>query len=693
MLVKFQTNFRGATIAAAILWAAAASAQSFPTAPPAQNSAPSTWSSSPTQYPAQSQSPTPAVPRVAPPALAPSAWQDRQPTPRPAIAPKAHAFSDKSGTVPLGAAKRMRLDIDVGNVFVRTDATGQVSYRVRIETDGNEANAREILDSYRVRATSPGKIIVLSARVPTQNYSGSLWVTYELSVPRNLHVEISTGVGNIEMQDSNSAVQLETGGGNITVGNVSEAKLDTKGGHIVIGNVAGDLSAKSGGGHITAANIGGDADLNTSGGHIHAGSIGGQANLETGGGNISVDRASSEVTATSAAGQISFGEAAGAINAHTSGGGIRVLRVAGPMQLESHGGSILLTQVENEVHASTGTGSITAWFSPGGKIINASDLAAKQGDIVIYVPRSLAITIDATVESPEHRIVADPGLPMKVNYVTNAAGKQQHGECELNGGGKVLHLRAAAGNIHLIYADSMKLQSQAIEQQLRLQTKQFQEQMKQMAELAQTSEVTQYTEQTRMQIQQVMQELAAEQDRMARDVFMPMPALAPMPPMAANGQMPAIPATTTLAPMAPTATMPAMSHTPSPNLPSGNTPVIAPMPPEPPPAMTEIWWMKLDQLWYGGVKVDAADQQKRCTYAPRPEYPDEAQQAGIEGSVELRVLIDRDGHVEDVRGISGEQVLVNSAANTVRKWRYKPMMLDGKPVPVVTTVRLEFRLM
>ena len=158
----------------------------------------------------------------------------------------------------------------------------------------------------------------------------------------------------------------------------------------------------------------------------------------------------------------------------------------------------MLTQVENEVHASTGTGSITAWFSPSGKLLNASDLAAKQGDIVIYVPRSLAITIDATrgISRTPHR--RGSGLPMKVNYVTNAAGKQQHGECELNGGGEVLHLRAAAGNIHLIYADTlMKQQSLAMEQQLHLQTKQFQEQMKQMTELAQTSEITQYTEQTR----------------------------------------------------------------------------------------------------------------------------------------------------------------------------------------------------
>ncbi len=40
-------------------------------------------------------------------------------------------------------------------------------------------------------------------------------------------------------------------------------------------------------------------------------------------------------------------------------------------------------------------------------------------------------------------------LPMKLSYVSAAGGKQVRGECTLNGGGEVLHLRAASGNIQL----------------------------------------------------------------------------------------------------------------------------------------------------------------------------------------------------------------------------------------------------
>lgn len=640
---------------------------------------------------ASAQTAPPAMPQASPPfALAPAmpqfaeGWQGR-PSARPAVAPRARVTAERSGVLTVDRAERLRLDIDFGSVVIRTDSPGEVRYHVNLEADGTDASAKALLEAYRVRAVAQPHAIMITAHTPAQNSPGNFSVTYEVSVPRDLRVEVFTGIGSIQMQDSNAAVQLKTGGGNITVGNVREATLDTNGGHIVAGNVSGNLHANTGGGHITASNIGGDAVLTTTGGHIHAGRIGGTATLETGGGNISVDRASSSVTATSAAGQISFGEAAGAINAHTSGGGIRVLRVAGPMQLQSQGGSILLTQVENEVHASTGTGSITAWFAPGGKLLNASELAATEGDIQIYLPRSLAMTIDATVESPDHRIVADPTLPLKVNYVTTPSGKQLHGECKLNGGGEVLHLRTDLGNIHLLYADSlMSQQTQVLQQQMRMQMYQLQEQMKQIIAFAQTNDTE--------QLKEIAQELQQQEIQMERDISSQRTPMAiPIPQSGA----PDSPPNMIFVPAPPAMPAPAASAPPLPQastIPA--TPMIAPTPPpDQQPATTELWWMKLGQLWYGGVRQDPEDEQKRCIYGPRPEYPSAAQQAGIEGSVELHVLIDKDGHVQEVWGVSGEQVLVNAAINAVKKWHYRPMMLDGKPVPVVTTVRLEFRLM
>jgi TonB family protein len=589
-------------------------------------------------------------------------------------------WREKTGSFPLREIVRLRLETDLGNVFIRTDARGEVRYLVRLETDQHGPAAERLLDTYRVRAATRGKELLLTGRLSEPNLAspspefparsdradaGRLWVSYELSVPRNLQVQVDTAVGNIQMQDSQAAVNLETGGGNITIGNVGAARLSTQGGHIVAGNVAGDLHAQSGGGHITAANIGGEAVLVTAGGHIHAGKIGGAAQLQTGGGNISVDRAGGRVSASSAGGQINFGEASGAITAHTEGGGIRVLRVARPIELDSHGGSILLPQVENQVHALSSNGSITAWFAPS-KLTNSSELAASQGDIVIYLPRSLAVTIDATVESPDHGIVADPALPLKVNYLQSGASKSLHGECALNGGGEVLRLRTVTGNIQLRYADSLvRQQRQWLDQQLRLQLEQAQEQFSQMLAASQSSG------QAQQPFQEMVRELEQQQQEMARQLAREIFVLPPQPSRA-----------TSVVPDSPFP--PAGAAAPA--------PPVSPSPPDAAPAMTEMLWMKLGELWWGGVRVDGEQQQKRAVYTVQPEYPEAARQAGIQGTVELRILVDKDGRVQDVRGISGEQVLVNAATEAVRKWRYRPLLLKAQPVPVVTTVRLEFRI-
>ncbi len=65
--------------------------------------------------------------------------------------------------------------------------------------------------------------------------------------------------------------------------------------------------------------------------------------------------------------------------------------------------------------------------------------------------------------------------------------------------------------------------------------------------------------------------------------------------------------------------------------------------------------MRLGELWWGGIPVDYSDEQKRLIHDVQPVYPDTARQAGIEGNVTLRLLIGKDGHVQEVRPLSGQR--------------------------------------
>lgn len=75
-----------------------------------------------------------------------------------------------------------------------------------------------------------------------------------------------------------------------------------------------------------------------------------------------------------------------------------------------------------------------------------------------------------------------------------------------------------------------------------------------------------------------------------------------------------------------------------------------------------------------------------------PVYPPEAKQAGTEGTVRLAVDIGPDGKVQSVNAQSGPDVLVQAAVEAVRQWTYKPTLLNGEPVEVLTTVDVNFTL-
>jgi TonB family protein len=75
-----------------------------------------------------------------------------------------------------------------------------------------------------------------------------------------------------------------------------------------------------------------------------------------------------------------------------------------------------------------------------------------------------------------------------------------------------------------------------------------------------------------------------------------------------------------------------------------------------------------------------------------PVYPAEAKQNRIQGTVQLEIMIDKEGHVSQASVISGPAELVQSAADAVLQWVYKPTLLNGEPVRVVTTVDVNYTL-
>jgi len=116
----------------------------------------------------------------------------------------------------------------------------------------------------------------------------------------------------------------------------------------------------------------------------------------------------------------------------------------------------------------------------------------------------------------------------------------------------------------------------------------------------------------------------------------------------------------------------------------GIYPPPPPPPPAPPPPSIEV----LPQR----ITVGGGVQDHMLIERPIPAYPPEAKAAKVEGKVRMKVLILKDGTVGEVTLMEGHPLLAPTAIGTVKQYRYRPTVLNGAPVEVITQVDMNFTL-
>lgn len=75
-----------------------------------------------------------------------------------------------------------------------------------------------------------------------------------------------------------------------------------------------------------------------------------------------------------------------------------------------------------------------------------------------------------------------------------------------------------------------------------------------------------------------------------------------------------------------------------------------------------------------------------------PVYPETARRVRLTGTVTLKAVISETGDVERVEVLRGATFLTEAAVDAVRQWKYRPALMDGRPVSVYFTVVVTFRL-
>jgi protein TonB len=92
------------------------------------------------------------------------------------------------------------------------------------------------------------------------------------------------------------------------------------------------------------------------------------------------------------------------------------------------------------------------------------------------------------------------------------------------------------------------------------------------------------------------------------------------------------------------------------------------------------------------VRVESTLQAANLIKKVVPVYPVLARAAGIQGNVRFTALIGKDGRIQDVKVLSGPRPLVEAASEAVKQWVYRPTLLNGQPLEVITEISVNFTI-
>ncbi len=97
----------------------------------------------------------------------------------------------------------------------------------------------------------------------------------------------------------------------------------------------------------------------------------------------------------------------------------------------------------------------------------------------------------------------------------------------------------------------------------------------------------------------------------------------------------------------------------------------------------------------GGVyRIGGGVSAPQLVFKVEPEYSEEARKAKFQGTVVLYVVVDEKGNPRDLKVVRALGLgLDQKAIEAVQKWRFKPGLKDGKPVPVAAQIEVNFRLL
>jgi TonB family protein len=548
--------------------------------------------------------------------------------------PGAHSSVVRSGTLETRDGLTLRLTTDLGSVRIfqlELGAAPVVRYTVHIETNAHGPAAQQLLDSYVLKARPTNFGVELTGALPPQSARSNepqFWVQFEVTVPSGYNVDVNTEVGDIETQDIGGTASLRTQGGNIRAGRIGGSGLRDASSSRSVAKL------ETQGGHIQVLDVAGDLTAFTAGGHINVGNIAGDASLRTGGGHVRAGKIGGRAELETVGGNITVAHAGSFVNVRTGGGQIDFGEVRGSVHAQTGGGGIRVVTVSGPMEVESSGGSICLT-----RVAGSVQAATSGGTITAWINPDapsgggkVRLGGSSQLASGSGDIVVFLPRNLAANIdATIATGGERRIEAD-----PALHLMIQGttngnGPVHataVLNGGGAPLRLRTTAGKIRLQFL--------------DSEIALHESLIREQMARINERLKETQFEPVKIVE-----LAPPP-----------------------------------------TPVAEPAKGD----WLENWLVNLEVAFRGGLREDPDEFQKRLILRRIPAYPAIAQKAGVQGFVKLQVRVMKDGSVEVQKQLEGDPTLADAAITAVKQWRAKPLLINGKPVEVISTVTFNFQL-
>lgn len=186
-------------------------------------------------------------------------------------------------TLTLSAAELKGLRIDCGAGWLKVTGSpnaDKIEVRARIHAEGRDTKDQNefIADHVTLTLEKHGDRALLTSHIESHVsfFSfGDTGIDLEVTMPRNLGLDIDDGSGDLSVEDLAADVAIDDGSGGIHVSRIQgNLEIEDNSGEIEVRDVTGDVRIDDGSGSITVVGVGGQITVDDGSGGIDIDDVG-----------------------------------------------------------------------------------------------------------------------------------------------------------------------------------------------------------------------------------------------------------------------------------------------------------------------------------------------------------------------------------------------------------------------------------